>query len=335
MADNLPNVGPTYQWNSFDKAYLDYGNYISLPTRGFFATFWFFGKNGNIKEKYSQEAHETIEDKISLSSVHSFSPFLLAKKYGIKNQNNTVKTIPNTSIHKDDLSNPGIVTTNGNIIEPAVNCPAATDTSINARFWLIFNSSLFCSINNTLEKAYQLVNLAKDLPVVGSGYKWGNYDRAYEEYGNYIVQTQSSNVPTQSSLSPSGTIRTRLEERLGGAGKSQNQNSKLKEEDLLLGRTGLAVESDVNQKESNHQKKITDSYFDIDISPIDHSESSSSLTAKSKERIPLAKLNVNNMNSLGEKDFIVGKMITEPIQPADRFVKNPDDTLNQDLIIIS
>ncbi len=37
---------------------------------------------------------------------------------------------------------------------------------------------------NTASKNF--VFLAEDLPVVGPVYKWGNYDKAYEEYGNYI-----------------------------------------------------------------------------------------------------------------------------------------------------
>ncbi len=48
---------------------------------------------------------------------------------------------------------------------------------------------------NTQPKNF--VFLTKDLPVVEPGYKWGNYDKAYEEYGNYITETQSSKLKAQ------------------------------------------------------------------------------------------------------------------------------------------
>ena len=52
------------------------------------------------------------------------------------------------------------------------------------------------------------VFLVEDLPVVGPGYKWNNYDQAYEEYGNYVsIQRQNSKS------------------------KIQNYNSKLKSEE--------------------------------------------------------------------------------------------------------
>ncbi len=65
-------------------------------------------------------------------------------------------------------------------------------------------------------KLYNVINginltnyvfLAKDLPVVGPKYSWNNFDKAYEEYGNYIsLESQNSKI------------------------KSQNYNSKIKSE---------------------------------------------------------------------------------------------------------
>jgi len=40
-------------------------------------------------------------------------------------------------------------------------------------------------------KPDNFVFLASDLPQVGPEYKWNNYDKGYEEYGNYITQAES------------------------------------------------------------------------------------------------------------------------------------------------
>lgn len=41
------------------------------------------------------------------------------------------------------------------------------------------------------------VFLAESLPVVGPEYKWGNYDKAYEEYGNYVTSNQLSVISSK------------------------------------------------------------------------------------------------------------------------------------------
>lgn len=144
-------------------------------------------------------------------------------------------------------------------------------------------------------------------------YKWSNDDKAYEEYGNYITQNQKYN--------------------------SNIKNNQIEEADkemsLFSARTGLLVESDVHEEDSNHKESSNYQEASININKqrfIHDSDSSSNLTATIKHNIPKTPFQVNNHPFAWILvDKIFGNITITANAAAARLVNNPEKTLAQDL----
>ncbi len=93
----------------------------------------------------------------------------------------------------------------------------------------------------------------------------------------------------------------------------------------------MLKKSYVNKKNDYQKQSIKNSNFNINIGPVYHLDLSSKKTANNIDTIPKDRLEVNNRNLLGASaNNVLGKIKTDPNQPADKFVNNPDNTLNQD-----
>ena len=150
------------------------------------------------------------------------------------------------------------------------------------------------------------VFLAEDLPEVGPKYQWNNYDRAYEEYGNYV-----SDISNRSSVISDNKI---TDDHLSGGF-----------------RAGFAVKSNPEQEKYNQKQQHDDLRISINSPKITHFPNSSSIfTVNTKNTIPSKIFPVNNItfDNLfnGPK---LGVIIAAPNHPAERLLSKEDSALNQ------